>query len=136
MKIKSVCIILQADALRILGVKSKTRPWSLPGGKVEPGETPHDAIRREAKEELGVTLQDLWPIYKGQCIGEDWLCICFIADWSGDLHTDEDHTIGVIHPDQLLDSPFLEYYQDLDRETGRLRLPVPLDMVPVRPERP
>ncbi len=48
------------------------RDWDLPGGVVEPGESPHDAVGREVAEELGVALTPL------RLLAVDWL-----PPWAG-----------------------------------------------------
>jgi 8-oxo-dGTP diphosphatase len=40
----------------------KEYPWGLPGGWLKKGEQPHQAIRREIAEEIGVTVQVVKPL--------------------------------------------------------------------------
>lgn len=62
----------------------------VPGGKVEPGETPAEAAMREAREELGVDLDGV-PICLGEFEHEHdgvrWCCTAFVLSrlWFGDL---------------------------------------------------
>lgn len=47
---------------KILFVKDTKGKWEMPSGKIEPGETPEQAIKREIKEELGFSKVEIGNI--------------------------------------------------------------------------
>jgi ADP-ribose pyrophosphatase YjhB (NUDIX family) len=54
-RIEGANVLVTDDESRILVVKpTYSREWMLPGGRVERGETPHDAAIRETREETGI----------------------------------------------------------------------------------
>jgi 8-oxo-dGTP diphosphatase len=54
------------DRDKVLLIQRARKPyfgmWSLPGGRLEPGETAEQAAEREIKEEVGLTVWRLHPI--------------------------------------------------------------------------
>ncbi|GAA5163698.1 Nudix family hydrolase [Viridibacterium curvum] len=61
----SAAVITRPDGRFLLGQRAEGTfypgYWEFPGGKVEPGETPRDALVRELSEELSVSVREAWP---------------------------------------------------------------------------
>lgn len=60
---------------KVLLVKRANHPgkglWAIPGGRVKLGETLKEAVRREVKEETGITISPKDPIYVFDLIDRD-----------------------------------------------------------------
>jgi mutator protein MutT len=55
--IGAFAIILDADERVLLCHRTDRDAWNLPGGKVEQGESPWEAIIREVEEEVGIAVR-------------------------------------------------------------------------------
>jgi len=100
--------------------------WELPGGKVDPGESPLSALHREILEELGVTIR-LGPHVPGPLPGKTWalgeryemlVWIAEVAD--GQPAPIEDHDeLRWLGPGELLDVPWLPADLPIIEQVGK-----------------
>lgn len=90
--------------------KSMAGLWEFPGGKIEPGESPEDAVIREMREELGVAIEavSLEPFaFASHAYPEFHLLmpLFLCRKWKGTVTPHEGQSIAWVHPSKLSDYP-------------------------------
>ncbi len=83
--------------------------WEFPGGKVEPGESVEEALKRELREELGITVLRSTPLID---VHHDYgdkhvhLDVHVVWEFSGQAHGLEDQPLDWVAPEELFDRAF------------------------------
>lgn len=92
---------------RVVLLKNERNEWELPGGRLEKGESPEQAVKREFEEELRAVIQtealvDSWVYH---VVGKEVLILCYRAGLESDPQmlavSDEHQDIGWFDPDDL-----------------------------------
>jgi 8-oxo-dGTP diphosphatase len=110
----AAAVILQPDGRFLLG----RRPaggiyagyWEFPGGKIEAGETPHDALIRELAEELGIRVESATPWLVREFIYEHAhvrLHFFRVSGWQGELRALQHDALAWQTPGAVEVSPLL-----------------------------
>jgi mutator protein MutT len=115
---EAACALIVSPTERILCVSRKDDPnaWGLPGGKIEPGETPKQAAKRELAEETGLVMNSGVSklVFLGRCVvpnsRKTMLTATYVVPrWRGEISTVEEGRVGWRTWDDLLKGPFAEY---------------------------
>ncbi|PVE12105.1 DNA mismatch repair protein MutT [Streptomyces scopuliridis RB72] len=114
------------DRGRLLAARRSAPPevagrWELPGGKLEPGETPEQALVRELREELGVETEPVeripgeWPLKPGYVL-QVWTARLL----SGEPRPLEDHDeLRWLGPDEIHTVDWLDQDRPAVAEAAR-----------------
>jgi 8-oxo-dGTP diphosphatase len=110
----AACALVDADGRVLIAQrpagKSMAGLWEFPGGKVDPGERPEDALIRELKEELGIVVNEacLAPLTFASHSYEDFhllmpLYVC--RRWEGMVAPHEGQKLAWVRPNRLKEYP-------------------------------
>ena len=110
----AAAVILRPDHSFLLGQRPSGKVyagyWEFPGGKVEPGETPHDALARELREELAIEVVRAYPwivqrfVYPHAHVSLNFFRV---TQWRGEPRPIEDQALAWARVDALGVGPLL-----------------------------
>ncbi len=115
MKIEaSVGILFNQHSDLLMAERPKPKTWNgwweFPGGKIELGESPEQALKRELKEEIGISVVDFkkWIIKKYKYEDYDVVLHFYkITSWSGNLEAKEKQKLTWVRLKKIDVSPIL-----------------------------
>lgn len=110
----AAAILLRADGTFLLAQRPTGKNyegyWEFPGGKLEAGESAHNALCRELQEELGITVTRALPwLTRTYTYTHATVKLSFfrVYDWTGEPTGMEGQALGWQTPDTLTVSPIL-----------------------------
>ncbi len=106
------CALIDEDGRVLLAKRPQGQSfaglWEFPGGKVEPGERPEDAVIRELNEELGIDISDscLAPLAFASHSYETFhllmpLFVC--RTWEGEISPQDGQELAWVRPLRMAD---------------------------------
>lgn len=110
----AAAVLFRSDGRILLAQRPEGKPyagyWEFPGGKLEAGETPQQALVREIREELGVQVTRAYPwLIKHFSYPHAHVELHFfrVTEWVGELQLLDRQQIAWMQPDKLEVAPVL-----------------------------
>ena len=106
----AACVLVDGQGQVLITRRPEGKPlaglWEFPGGKIEAGETPEEALVRELKEELAIdiVLSRLTPVtFVSHAYPEFHLLMSVYTcrHWQGDMAANEGQGIAWVRPNAL-----------------------------------
>ncbi|MFO1413079.1 MAG: Nudix family hydrolase [Burkholderiales bacterium] len=110
----AAAVLLRPDGEVLLAQRPPGKPyegyWEFPGGKLEPGESPHAALVRELREELGITVTRAAPWLVQEFVyphAHVELNFFRVFAWEGTLHGHDGQAFAWQVPGRFTVAPLL-----------------------------